>query len=90
MKFLPNIRNSRTCLKRKTLTPLSEHRPYDCTTDLKEGAQLPFRPIYNLSQNKLVALHGYINENLEKGFIQHSKFLTGALILFVKKKYGSL
>jgi hypothetical protein len=32
----------------------------------------------------------YLNENLEKGFIQHSKSPTDALILFVKKKDGSL
>jgi hypothetical protein len=76
--------------EKKNTDTLPQHRPYDCTIDLKEGAQLPFRPIYNLSQDKLVALHGYINENLEKGFIQHSKFLIGALILFVKKKYGCL
>jgi len=51
-----------------------------------EGAQPPFRPIYNLSQNKFVAFHEYIHENLEKGFIQHLKFPTNAPILFVKKK----
>jgi hypothetical protein len=31
-----------------------------------------------------------MNENLEKGFIRHSKSPVGALILFVKKKDGSL
>jgi hypothetical protein len=52
--------------------------------------QPPFKPIYNLSQNELIAFHEYIDKNLEKKFIQHSKFLVGALILFVKKKDGSL
>ena len=32
----------------------------------------------------------YIDENLAKGFIRHSKSLAGAPILFVKKKDGSL
>ena len=32
----------------------------------------------------------YLDENLEKGFIQLSKSLAGAPILFVKKKDGSL
>jgi hypothetical protein len=32
----------------------------------------------------------YIDENLTNGFIRHSKSLTSALILFVKKKDGSL
>jgi hypothetical protein len=31
----------------------------------------------------------YIDENLEKGFIQHSKFLVGAPIMFVKKVASS-
>jgi hypothetical protein len=43
-----------------------------------------------LSQTELAALHEYIDENLSKNFIQHSKPPTGALILFVKKKDGSL
>jgi hypothetical protein len=52
--------------------------------------QPPFEPIYTLSQDELVALREYINEIFKKKFIQHSKFLIGALILFVKKIDGSL
>jgi hypothetical protein len=55
-----------------------------------EGTQPPFRPIYNLSQGKLVALREYINEHLEKRFIQHAKSSASAPIFFVKKKKGSL
>jgi hypothetical protein len=69
---------------------LPEHRPYDCPIDLKENAQPPFGPIYNLSQPELKALREYIDENLAKGFIRHSKSPAGAPILFVKKKDGSL
>jgi hypothetical protein len=58
--------------------------------DLEEGVQPLFGPIYNLSQDKLVILHEYINENIEKRFIRHSKSPIGALILIVKKKDGSL
>jgi hypothetical protein len=43
-----------------------------------------------LLQDKLATLREYINENLEKGFIWHSKSLASALIMFVKKKDGSL
>ncbi len=50
----------------------------------------PFGPIYNLSQNELAALRDYLDENLAKNFIRHSKSLAGAPILFVKKKDGSL
>jgi len=48
---------------------LPNHQPYDCTIDLVEGAQPPFGPIYNLSQNELATFHEYFNENLEKWFI---------------------
>jgi len=69
---------------------LPKHRPYDYTIDLVEGVQPPFKPIYNLSQNKLATLCEYFNDNIEKGFIQHSKFLIGVTIIFVINKYGFL
>ena len=69
---------------------LPEHRPYEYPIDLQEGASPPFGPIYRLSEPKLQALRTYLDENLEKGFIQPSKSLAGAPILFVKKKDGSL
>jgi hypothetical protein len=87
--FLLGTKNSRMCLRRKNAYTLPKHQPYNCTIDLVEGVQLPFEPIYNLSQDKLAMLRKYINENLEKGFIWHSKSLVGALILFVKKNDGS-
>jgi hypothetical protein len=69
---------------------LFEHCPYDCTIDFEEGSQSPFGPIHNLSQDELITLHKYIEENFEKRFIQHYKSLVGVCILFVKKKDGSL
>ena len=69
---------------------LPEHRPYDCPIDLIDGACPPFGPIYGLSEPELDALRGYIDENLAKGFIRHSKSPAGSPILFVKKKDGSL
>jgi hypothetical protein len=70
----------------KNVNTLPEHRPYDCTIDLEEGAQPPFNPIYNLSQDEHATLHEYINENFEKRFIRHSKFPIGALILLSKRR----
>jgi len=52
--------------------------------------QPPFGPIYSLSQNELAALRDYLDENLAKNFIRHSKSPARAPILFVKKKDGSL
>ncbi len=76
--------------EKKNADILPQHRPYDCGIDLQEGAQPPFGPIYNLSQNELATLREYIDENLAKNFIQHSKSPAGAPVLFVKKKDGSL
>ena len=76
--------------EKKNADILLQHRPYDCAIDLQEGAQPPFCPIYNLSQNELMTLKEYIDENLAKKFIRHSKSPARALILFVKKKDGSL
>jgi hypothetical protein len=72
--------------KKKNANSLPKHRPYNCTLDLKEGTQPPFKPIYNLSQDKIAAFHEYINENLKKRFIQHSKSPFGAPIFFIKKE----
>lgn len=42
--------------EKKNANTLPQHRPYNCTIKLQEGTQLPFGPIYGLSQNELVAL----------------------------------
>lgn len=76
--------------EKKNADMLPQHRPYDCAIELQEGAQPPFGPIYGLSQNELAALREYLDENLAKNFIRHSKSPAGAPILFVKKKDGSL
>jgi len=80
----------RDVFEKKNADTLPQHRPYDCGIELQEDAQPPFGPIYSLSQNELAALRDYLDENLAKNFIQHSKSPTGAPILFVKKKDGSL
>jgi hypothetical protein len=46
--------------------------------------------MYLLSLRELVALKEFLEENLAKRFIQESKSLAGALILFTLKKDGSL
>jgi hypothetical protein len=50
----------------------------------------PFGPLYSLSEPELKELSKWIQENLSKGFIHGSQSPAGALILFVKKKDGSL
>jgi len=51
----------------------------------------PYRPIYNLSANKLKVLREYLDDALAKDWIRHSISPTGSPILFVPKKNdGSL
>src|SRR5262245_32566469 len=69
---------------------LPPHQLYDCTIELLPDKQPPFSSIYNLTQVELQQLHKYIDENLSKGFIEHSTTPAGAPILFVHKKDGSL
>ena len=76
--------------EKKNADILSQHRLYDCAIDIKDGTQVLFGPIYNQSQDELATLKEYIDENLAKGFIWHSKSPAGASILFVKKNDGSL
>ncbi len=52
--------------------------------------QPPFRPLYNLLENELAILRQYIVDNLQKGQIQPSISLVGALIIFIPKKDRTL
>ena len=69
---------------------LADHHPYDLKLTLEEGVSLPLRPIYSLSQEELLALHKFIDENTATGFIHPSHSPHGALVLFIQKKDGSL
>ena len=76
--------------EKRNVDRLLEHRMYDYPINIQDGACPPFGPIYGLSEPELDALRVYINENLVKGFIWHSKSPVGTPILFIKKKDGSL
>jgi hypothetical protein len=67
--ILSHYKEFKDVFEKKIVDTLLEHCPYDCTIDFEEGSQPPFKPIHNLSQDELVALHKYIDENFEKGFI---------------------
>ena len=76
--------------EKKNVDHLPEHRPNDCLINLEEGTSPPSVPIYGLFEPELEVLRTYVDEILEKGFIQPSKSPTVPPILFVKKKDGSL
>jgi len=73
--------------KAKVLTP---HHFYDLQINLEEDAQPPVGPIYSLSVSKQKTLKKFIEKNLNTGFIQPTSSLYGTLVLFIKKKDGSL
>jgi len=69
---------------------LADHQPYNLKITLDEGTSLPYGPIYSLSQEKLAALHEFIDENLATGFIHPSCSPHGTLVLFIWTKDSSL
>src|SRR3979490_2777596 len=69
---------------------LGLHRPYDLKITLKDGAKMPHPPLYSLSNLELEALHTFLDEHLNMGFIRASQSLHTASILFVHKKHGLL
>jgi len=69
---------------------LPSHCPYDLKINLEEGAQPLVGPIYSLSASEQEALKEFIEKNLNMGFIQPTSSPHSTLVLFVKKKDGSL
>jgi RNase H-like domain found in reverse transcriptase/Reverse transcriptase (RNA-dependent DNA polymerase)/Integrase zinc binding domain/Integrase core domain/Chromo (CHRromatin Organisation MOdifier) domain len=71
-----------------------EHQPQansvQHSIETEEGKPVPYGPIYPLSQLELRTLREYLEDSLQKGWIEESKSPAGAPILFVKKKDGSL
>jgi hypothetical protein len=70
--------------EKKNANTLPKHRPYD----LVEGTQLPFGPFIICHKMNLQCFVNTSMKSLRKWFIQHSKSLVGAMILFVNKNDG--
>ena len=64
--------------------------PDDHRIVLEEGKSPPHGPIYSLGPTELEALRGYIEVNLNNGFIRPSTSPAGAPILFIRKPSGGL
>src|SRR5260370_30988042 len=74
-------------IKADTLPP---QQPYDLQISLEEGAKPFHRPIYSLSPLELTALWEFLKEHTWNSFICPTKSPWGSLVLFIKKKDGSL
>ena len=75
---------------KKKVNKLPVHRTHNHAIDLEGTGDPPFGPLYNLSGNKLKVLQDYLADNLAKGFTWALTSPSGAPILFVKKKDGTL
>ncbi|TQV90502.1 retrovirus polyprotein [Cordyceps javanica] len=75
---------------RKEADKLPPHRLYDHSVQLKEGAEPPFGPLYDMSRDELLVLREYLEENLGKGFIRASRSPAASPVLFVRKPGGGL
>ena len=66
------------------------HHPYDLWIDLEKDSHPLVGTIYSLSKFEQKALKEFIDENLTNGFIHSTSSPHRALVLFIKKKDGSL
>jgi len=69
---------------------LPPQRVMDYSIELESEAQPSAQAPYKMSPSKLAELRKQLNKLLEVGFIQPSKALYGASILFQRKADGSL
>jgi hypothetical protein len=74
----------------KFANKMPPRHPYDQQILLKEGKEPPFGPLYGMSRKELIVLKQYLQDNLEKEFIQAISSPTGAPVVFVKKAAGTL
>src|SRR5205807_10443675 len=66
------------------------HRQFDHAIDIVPGKEIPFGPIYRLSEPQKEVLREYLDRMLKQGKIVPSKSPAGAAILFAPKKNGKL
>jgi hypothetical protein len=75
---------------KKAADQFPESQSYDHAIDLKEDFVPKDCNIYPLSLSKQEKLDGFIDKNLEKGYIRPSKSPMASLLFFVKNKDGKL
>jgi hypothetical protein len=74
----------------KLAAELPRRRQFDHAIDVIQGKEVPYGPIYPLSEPQKEVLREYLDRMLKQGKITPSKSPAGAPILFVPKKNGKL
>ena len=70
---------------------LPEHKPWDYEIPLQDPhAKIPTGAVYKTTWEEDEALQKYLDDNLPTGKVRRLRSATGASILFVRKKDGSL
>jgi len=64
---------------------LSLHQTHDHVIHFKEDAQFSVFALYDMSRDEILEFRRYLNENLNKNFIQVNHFQTIVSVLFIKK-----
>jgi RNase H-like domain found in reverse transcriptase/Reverse transcriptase (RNA-dependent DNA polymerase)/Integrase zinc binding domain len=94
LKLIPEeYRDLAEVFSKKAADTLPEHGPSDhhITLDKEaEASQLGHAPLYRMSQEELDLCKEFINENLNKGFIEASQAPYASPVLFVRKPGGGL
>jgi len=86
----PEYRDYADVFSKAKASELPPHHDYDLKINLEEGTSPPLGTLYSLSPVELSALQTFIDENLNTGFIRPTASSHAALVLFMKKKDGSL
>ncbi|OAQ57620.2 retrovirus polyprotein [Pochonia chlamydosporia 170] len=69
---------------------LPPHRDCDHEIKLQPGTTPPHGPLYGMSEDELIVLRKFLQENLDKGFIRASTSPAASPVLFAKKPGGGL
>ena len=68
---------------KQTANELFLHWLYDHKIVLESEQKLEYTPLYNMSHEKLIAVKNYIEDNLQKDFIEVSQSSVASSILFI-------
>ena len=86
-----HYRNYARVFSDEAASRLPQHQPWDHAIDLVPKAKAAWKAkIYPMSPNEQAELDKFLDEQLEKGYIEPSKSPLASPVFFIKKKDGRL